>query len=64
MCLKMIILREANQTKTNIWYHLHVESKKKMIDELVYKTETDSQTYRKHSYQKGKEGRNKLGVWG
>ena len=38
--------------------------KKKMIDELVYKTETDSQTYRKHSYQKGKEGRNKLGVWG
>ena len=29
-----------------IWYHLHVESKKKKRDtnELIYKTEIDSQT--------------------
>ena len=37
MDLEIIILRKANI----IWYHLYVESK---INELIYKTETDSQT--------------------
>ena len=34
-------------------------------DELIYKTETDSQTSKnKHGYQRGKVGeRDKLGVW-
>ena len=27
-----------------IWYHLYVESKKNVTNELIYKTETDSQT--------------------
>ena len=34
-----------SQTETNIiWYHSYVESKKKDANELIYKTETDSQT--------------------
>ena len=37
---------EVSQSKTNtIWYHLYVESlKKNGTNELIYKTETDSQT--------------------
>ena len=45
MDLKIIILSEVR--KANImWYHLYVESKKKKNDtnELIYKTQTDSQT--------------------
>ena len=39
-----IILREASQIKTSIiWYHLHVESKKKYKRTHIYKTEIDSQ---------------------
>ena len=38
---------EVSQSKTNIiWYHLYVGSyqKKNGTNELIYKTETDSQT--------------------
>ena len=48
--------------RTNIiLYLLYLESKKKDANELIYKTEIDSQktTY---GYQKGK-GRDKLGIW-
>ena len=39
------MLSEINQTKTNtVCYHLYVESKKKNTNELICKTETDSQT--------------------
>ena len=41
--LEIIILSAASQTKTNI-YHLYVESKKNDMNELIYKTEIDSQT--------------------
>ena len=45
MDLEIIILSEVHQTKANIiWYHLYVESKKNYINELIYKTEIDSQT--------------------
>ena len=45
MDLEIIILSEVSQRKTNnIWYHLHVESKKNDTNELTYKTEIDSQT--------------------
>ena len=37
------ILNEVRQRK--MWYQLHVESKKK-DNKLIYKTETDSQTYK------------------
>ena len=44
-----------------------MESKKKKIDtnELIYKTETDSQTQETNlrMVTKGEGGRNKLGVW-
>ena len=44
MDLEIITLSEVRQRKTNtIWYHLHVESKND-TNELIYKTETDSQT--------------------
>ena len=29
MDLEIVILNEVNQTKTNIWYRLYVESKKR-----------------------------------
>ena len=48
-------------------YHLYAESKKKKKDtnELVYKTETNSQTQKTNLWlQKGKGGgRDKLGAW-
>ena len=44
MELEIIILSEVRQRKTNIWYHLHVESKKNDTNGFIYKTETDSQT--------------------
>ena len=45
MDLELITLSEVSQTKTNIIpYHLYVESKKKDTNELICKTETDSQT--------------------
>ena len=36
---------KRSQRKTNIiWYHLYVESEKNDTNELIYKTEIDSQT--------------------
>ena len=43
MDLEIITPSEVSQRKTNI-YHLSVESKKNDANELIYKTETDSQT--------------------
>ena len=44
MDLDVIILSQVSQTETNRWYHLHMDSKKDDTNELVYKTEADSQT--------------------
>ena len=46
MDLEIIILSEISQRKTNVIYRLYVESKKKKNDtnELIHKTEIDSQT--------------------
>ena len=33
------------------------------INELNYKTETDSQRKQTYGYQRRKEGRDKLGIW-
>ena len=45
MDLEIIMPSEITQRKTNIiCNHLHVESLKKDTDELIYKTERDSQT--------------------
>ena len=46
MDLEMIILSELSQRerKTNTLYHLYMESKKNDINELIYKTEVDSET--------------------
>ena len=43
MDLEIIILSEVSQTKTNIWYRLYAESKKNGRNELIYKTEIESQ---------------------
>ena len=45
MGLEFIVLSEVGQGKTSIiWYHLYVKSKKNDTDELIYKSEVDSQT--------------------
>ena len=44
MDLEIIILNEVSQRKTNIIYHLYVESQKNDANELIYKTEIDLQT--------------------
>ena len=45
MDLKIVILSELSRTKTNIiCYCLYMESRKNDTNELIYKTETDSQT--------------------
>ena len=53
MDLETIVLCEVRQWKTNIiWYHLYVESKKKHTNELICKTEPDSQTLKNLWYQR------------
>ena len=42
MDFEIIVLSEVGQTKTNITYHLYVESKKHDTNKLIYRTETDS----------------------
>ena len=59
MDLEIIILSEVRQRKTNIiWYYLYVESNKKNdTNELIYKTETDSQISKSNlQYQRGNVG--------
>ena len=38
------MLSEVSQKKTNIWHHLYAEYLKNDTNELIWKTETDSQT--------------------
>ena len=61
MDLEIIILSEVNQTKTSIiWYQLYVESNKNDTNELIYKTETNSQILQSNLWlSKGKHG----GTW-
>ena len=66
--LEIIILSEVSQKgkdKYHMIYHSYVESKKNGTNELMYKTETDSQTLKTKLWlPKGKGGgRDKLGVW-
>ena len=57
MDLQIIILSEVSQTKTNIIYHLYMESKKNDTNELLYKTEIDPQTQKTNlRLPKGKGG--------
>ena len=42
MEVENIIFREFRKRKTNIWYHLHVESWKKNTNEFTYEIETHS----------------------
>ena len=61
------ILSEVSQTEKDniIQQRLYVESKKNDTNELIYKTEADSQTQKTNLWlPKGKGGRrNKLGIW-
>ena len=54
---EIIILSEVSQRQeTNImWHCLHVESKKVITDELVYKTEMDIHTENKCILTKGEK---------
>ena len=56
MDLEIIILSEVSQTKTNIiWYHLYVDSKKKIQMNLFIK-QKQTHRHRKqiYGYQRGK----------
>ena len=60
--LEIIIPREVTQRETNIiCYHSYVESQKKDTHEIIFKTETDSQTQEKKTNKllitKGRKGR-------
>ena len=47
MALDIIKQSEVGQKKTNIiWCHLYVEPKKKNTNASIYKSETDSQTWK------------------
>ena len=48
-------LSKSDRKTTNILYHLYAESEK-MICELIYKTEADSQTSKTYIYQRGDTG--------
>ena len=58
---------DHTKRKTNtMWSHLYVKSKKNDIDELIYKTEIDSESQKTNLWLpkgiQGMEGE-KLGVW-
>ena len=56
--------KRGRERKMNtIWYHFYVESKKNNTNELIYKTEIDSQRESKLMINKGeREGRVNLGL--
>ena len=53
MDLEINILSKVRQRQI---YHLYVESKKNYINELIYKTETDSDIENKLTVTKGESG--------
>ena len=64
MDLETVTPSEVSQKKTNIIYCLHVESKKNGINELIYKTETDSQVLKANMIIGGKgEGEINWEIW-
>ena len=64
MDLEIITLCKVSQTKTNIiWYHLYVESFKKLqINSLEKQKQTHRYRKQIYGYQREKESSNKLGV--
>ena len=66
MGLEIIVLSEVNQTERQMSYDItYMWNLKNDTNELIYKTEIDSQTLKTHLWlPKGKGGgRDKLGVW-
>ena len=67
MNLENIILSEVSQTERQILYDIaYMWNQKNDTSESIYKTESESQTYKTNLWLpkgKGKGGRDKLGVW-
>ena len=68
MDLKIIILSEVSQTKTNIiWYHLYVKSKKcykwTYLQNRNRLTDIENEPMITKGDNKVEGGRDKLGVW-
>ena len=66
MGLEIIVLSEVSQTERQMSYDItYMWNLKNDTNELIYKTEIDSQTLKTHLWlPKGKGGgRDKLGVW-
>ena len=62
MDLKIIILNEVRQRKTNIGYYSYVEPKKMIQMNLLTKRNRLTDIENKHDYQRV-YGRDKFGVW-
>ena len=61
--MELEILRLSHRKTNTTLYDLYLDSKKKDTNELIYKTETDSQTQKTILWSsKGKVGVVKLGV--
>ena len=56
----LLLVKQVRQRKTNIQYHLKVESKYNS-NESIYKTGTDSQTQKTNLWLPKKKGRGKEG---
>ena len=56
MDLEIVTLSEINQRRRNIiWYPLYADSKKNDTGEIIYKTETDSQTENELAVARGEK---------
>ena len=70
MDTEIIVLSEVSQGKTNIIYHLYVESNENDTKQLIYKTDTNSHfkikamvTTEETVAGGGGRGEDKLGEW-
>ena len=64
MDLEIIILSEVNQTEKDKYHITYMCNLKYDTNDLIYKTEMDSQTQKTNMVTKEeRRGRDKLGVW-
>ena len=61
--LEIVILSEVSQAEKDKYHMILFMCGILKKNELIYKTETDSQIEKTYSYQRGKGKRNKSGVW-
>ena len=63
MELEIITLNEGSQTKTNMISFICGIYEKNNTIEVFYKTEITHRHRKSYDYQRGEDGRDKLGIW-